>query len=150
MGVPLSGFARGVVMLFLRVVFGLGLAQIGYAKVEDIPGTEKFLASLGVPAAFFAAWAVAVIETAGGVLMAAGLFSQLAGFLVTVVMSAAIGLAHLDEVTSVEAFMKVNPYNFLVLGLLMWGGCVGMFSIDYLFSGSSAPRAQAAPQKKTQ
>jgi putative oxidoreductase len=59
----------------LRLVVGFGFAAHGYAKLERGPAAfAEILASLGVPSPALAAWATALLELGGGVLIFAGAF----------------------------------------------------------------------------
>jgi putative oxidoreductase len=62
-------------LLVLRLVVGFGFAAHGYAKLERGPAAfAAILATLGVPAPGFAAWATALLELGGGLLIMAGAF----------------------------------------------------------------------------
>ncbi len=55
----------------LRVLMGLVFMAHGLARLVDysIPGFGEFLDSKGFPAGFYLAWAVTIVDIAGGLLM---------------------------------------------------------------------------------
>ncbi len=77
--------------LFL-IRIGLALVFIfhGWGKWQDIGGTVGFFGSLGLAAAF--AYLVAAVELLGGIAMLLGLWTEVAGVLLAVVMLVAIYL----------------------------------------------------------
>jgi putative oxidoreductase len=66
-------------LLVLRLVVGVTFLLHGVDKLGDLSGTEELFASLEIPAAGLVAPFVAVVETAGGLLLIAGLATPLAG-----------------------------------------------------------------------
>ena len=85
-------------LLVLRLS-GIGLAVFhGWPKLAAlVGGTSRFhegLAAMGFPAPVAFAWAAALAETAGGVLVAAGLFTRVAAALCAVVMAVAAFARH--------------------------------------------------------
>jgi len=76
----MSGFQRKIAVLDwrltpLRVMVGFGFAAHGYAKLAR--GPEAFapiVAALGMPAPLFTAWATALLELGGGILLMLGAF----------------------------------------------------------------------------
>src|SRR5438132_1502899 len=87
-------------LLIVRLVIGLTLAAHGSQKLlgwfggGGIAGTAPFLEQLGFrPGRLHAAFA-GVAETAGGLLLAAGLFTPLAAAAVIGVMVVAVGSVH--------------------------------------------------------
>ena len=102
----------GIGVIFL--VHGLGkLLSIGpYAA--GIGGTAGYLASLGIPAALFFAWILALVETFGGVFILAGFLTRYAAAAIAIEMIVAIILVHLPK-----GFSVLNGgYEFPLLILL--------------------------------
>ena len=83
-----------------RAVVGLMLAfGHGWGKLPP-DGLKKFagvLASLNVPAPTASAWAALFAELAGGVMLAVGLLTRPAAFLIAVTMLVAMFTAHADH-----------------------------------------------------
>ncbi|MEV8591722.1 DoxX family protein [Streptomyces sp. NPDC052012] len=81
----------------VRVVAGAVMAVHGIDKLIDGPaGFGAFLGSMEVPAPTTTAWAVAVGETLGGLLLVLGLLSRLTALLLTVHLCVAIALVNAD------------------------------------------------------
>jgi putative oxidoreductase len=93
-------------MLFLRLVLGFGFAAHGWAKLSRGPaGFGYILARIGVPLPHAAAWATALLELGGGLLLIAGAFVVIAGIPLIVIMLTAMFTVHL-------------PYGFSSIKLL--------------------------------
>jgi putative oxidoreductase len=84
-------------LLVLRVVIGVTFLLHGLDKLADLPGTEEFFASLGIPASGLMAPFVALTETVGGLLLIAGLATPLAGVALAGDMFVALVTAHIGE-----------------------------------------------------
>jgi putative oxidoreductase len=77
---PDLGFA------LIRIVAGLTIAYHGYPKlVNGVAGlANSVIPKIGLPAPLLWAYAVMVVEVAGGLLLAAGLLTRLAGIALTI------------------------------------------------------------------
>lgn len=85
-------------LLVLRVFAGLAMAfGHGLAKVKDPSGIIKGAGGLGFPAPTFFGWMAAVSEFLGGILLALGLFTRPAAFLVACTMATAAFMAHAKD-----------------------------------------------------
>jgi uncharacterized membrane protein YphA (DoxX/SURF4 family) len=84
-------------LLVLRLVVGVTFLVHGLDKLGDLSGTEQFFASLNIPAADLMAPFVALTETAGGLLLIAGLATPLVGAALAVDMLVALVTAHIDH-----------------------------------------------------
>lgn len=84
-------------LLILRLVVGATFLVHGLDKLGDLSGAEEFFASLGIPAPGAIAPFVGVTETAGGLLLIAGLATPLAAAALAVDMTVALVTAHVDE-----------------------------------------------------
>lgn len=95
-----SDWAFAPLRLGLGVVFllhGIGkLSAIG-PFAGGISGTAGFFASLGIPAAMFFAWVVALVETFGGLFVLLGLFTRYAALTLLINMSVALILVHIPK-----------------------------------------------------
>jgi putative oxidoreductase len=123
-------------ILLLRVVLGLVIAAHGSQKLfgafggPGLRGAAAFFGKLRFRVPLALAVAAALAETGGGLLLALGLLTPLAGLALAVVMLNAAGAAHVRN-----GFWSTNggfEYN-----LLIWTGAValaatggGRFSID--------------------
>jgi len=88
----LVSLRAGIGIVFL--IHGIGkLLSIGPFAV-GISGTAGFLTSLGIPAAIFFAWIVALAETFGGLFILVGFLTRYAAVAVAIDMIVAISLVH--------------------------------------------------------
>ncbi len=118
-------------LLLLRVFAGLSMAFAhGLGKV---PVSDKFIAgveNLGLPAAAFFAWAAALSELIGGMLVALGLITKPSAFFLTITMLvAAFGRHWADPYGSKE---KALLFGVIFLYIFIQGG--GKWSLDTLFT----------------
>jgi putative oxidoreductase len=84
-------------LLVLRLVAGVTFLLHGLDKLGDLSGTEEFFASLNIPAPGLMAPFVALTETAGGLLLIAGLATPLVGAALALDMLVALVTAHIDK-----------------------------------------------------
>lgn len=75
-------------LFIIRLVAGAIFIFHGVQKLSDMQGTVAFFASLGFGA--FLAWAVALIEVAGGLSLILGLWTKFFGALLAAIMVVAI------------------------------------------------------------
>jgi putative oxidoreductase len=117
-------------LLWLRVGAGAGIATHGYGKVFG-GHMEKFaggVAEMGFPMPEVFAWAAALSEFLGGILLVLGLGTRPAAFFVLMTMSVAFFIRH-----------RLDPFKVKELAFLYWtmsGALVltgsGAFSLDGL------------------
>lgn len=115
----------------LRVFAGLAMA-FGHG-MGKIPPPEMFIAGveqLGFPVPLFFAWAAGLSEFAGGILLAAGLLTRPAAFLVSSTMMVAAFLQHGNDPFNVQELSLF--YLTASLFFLVRGG--GQWSLDHLLS----------------
>ena len=84
-------------LLVLRLVVGVTFLVHGLDKLGDLPGTEEFFASLGIPAPGLMAPFVALTETTGGLLLIVGLATPLVAPALALDMLVALVTAHIGE-----------------------------------------------------
>jgi putative oxidoreductase len=127
-------------LLVLRSVVGLTFLLHGLDKLADLAATERFFASLSIPAPGLAAPFVAVLETGGGVLLLAGAATPLVGALLGVNMLVALATAH-DELVFFVRDGGIE-LELLLAGASFAVACsgAGRFSID---SAAGLPRRVA-------
>ncbi len=113
----------------LRVAAGLALA-LGHG-LGKLPPSEGFISGvteLGFPFAVLFAWAAALSEFAGGLLLASGLLTRPASLFILITMSVAGFLRHAgDPFGSRE---KAFLFGFIALMYLLAGA--GRYSLDAL------------------
>lgn len=115
-------------LLWLRVLAGAGMAYHGYGKVfsGNIGQFAQGVAKMGFPMPEVFAWAAALSELAGGILLAVGLITRLSALSIFFTMAVAAFVAH-----------RADPFQVkeLALAYLTASGAIlcagpGRFSID--------------------
>lgn len=138
---PIGSLIQSPLLLVLRLYFGLGFVITGASKLQDIGKFTGYLTSLHIPYPEFAAWATALTETVGGVLLILGLLSRLASIPLITVMCVAYVTAHADVLVNFwkdpTLFVSAPPFNFLLTSLLVFAFGPGRFSIDAALCNSS-------------
>ena len=115
-------------LLWLRLFTGLGIATHGYGKVfgGHMDKMVEGVAAMGFPAPGFFAWAAALSEFAGGILLALGLFTCPAALFIFITMAVAVFIKHGGDPLKVKE---------LALAYLVASGAIkllgpGKFSLD--------------------
>jgi putative oxidoreductase len=81
-------------LLILRVVLGIIMIYHGWPKLTNLGGTIEGFSGMGIPAPALAAVYTMVVEFFGGLLILAGVFSDIAGLLFAIDMLGAITFVH--------------------------------------------------------
>jgi putative oxidoreductase len=115
----LRGFAG------LSLALAHGAAKLDAARFQDfVGGVEK----LGFPVPTFFAWAAVLSEFAGGLLLAAGLLTRPAAFLIACTMAVAAFRVHAGDPYSVRELALV--YLAIAICYLLKG--TGRLSVDHV------------------
>ena len=121
-------------LLFVRLYWGLQLAQNGWGKLHNLGRVTEFFSSLGLPAPGPTAAFVATVEFLGGILLAIGLFSRFIGLVLAIDMTMAYVMADREALFSIFSdpgkFYVADPYTFLFAALLILIFGPGKFSLD--------------------
>lgn len=127
----MKDFLLNVGLFGLRVLAGTGLAYHGFGKVfgGNMAGFAQGVAKLGFPAPDFFAWAAALSEFLGGILLILGLFTRPSAFFVFVTMAVAGFLQHAKDPFQVKELAFL--YGIVALSLILTGA--GKFSVDGAF-----------------
>jgi len=117
-------------LLWLRVLMGAGIATHGYGKIFG-GGMEQFtgfIGSMGLPQPEIMAWAAALSEFGGGILIILGLATRFAALFIFATMGTAIFVAH-----AADPFAKkeLALAYWTMAGTLILTGA-GRWSIDWL------------------
>lgn len=136
---------RDAGLLWLRVLAGLGIAYHGYGKVFGgwIGKLTEGVAALGFPMPHLFAWAAALSEFAGGILLVAGLGTRYAAAFIFVTMSVAAFMVH-----AADPFQKKElalAYWTISGALAMTGG--GRWSLDRKLFCRCAPSEEGAEKR---
>ncbi len=87
--------SHDVALLLLRIALGVVFLAHGVQKLMGMDGTIGFFASLSLPA--WIAWAVAILETLAGAMMLLGMMTNLAGWIIAVIMVGAVVTVHWEK-----------------------------------------------------
>lgn len=118
-------------LLWLRVLAGAGIAYHGYGKVfgGNMGRFSEGVAALGFPMPEVFAWAAALSEFGGGIMLILGLGTRIGAFLIFSTMTVAAFVQHAED-----------PFKVKELALAYWvaGGTLlmtgaGALSFDNLF-----------------
>lgn len=132
-GVAQNSVLSDIALTSLRVFTGLTLAFAhGLPNLPVSDGFIQYVGSQGYPFAFLFAWAAKLAEGVGGLLIAAGLLTRPAAFIVFISMANVALIVHRNDPfgTAELAFL----YAFIALTFAVIGG--GRFSIDRLIRRS--------------
>lgn len=129
----MCGGRADVGLTILRVVVGIVFLVHGIQKLNGIDMVTGFFTQVGIPAAGFFAWVVALVETIGGAALILGVGTHIAAVLLSVVMLVAI-----FGVKRKMGFTGGYEFDLTLLaalvGFLFQGA--GKYSVDAKFCGA--------------
>ena len=121
-------------LLFVRLYWGLQLAQNGWGKLHNLGRVTQFFSSLGLPAPAATATFVSSTEFIGGILLAIGLLSRFVGLVIATDMLMAYIMADREALFSFFSdpgkFYVADPYTFLFAALLILVFGPGLIALD--------------------
>jgi putative oxidoreductase len=118
-------------LLILRVFAGLALAFAhGINKMPPSEGFVGMIGGFGFPAPVVFAWLAGFAELGGGILLALGLVTRPAAFIIVLNMTVAVLFAHADDPFS----GKELPLLFLFVAAMYAFTGAGRYSIDRLIN----------------
>jgi putative oxidoreductase len=125
-------------LLLVRLYWGWQFWQAGFGKLSDVGKVVDYFTSLGIPAPSLNAHFIALLEAAGGILLAAGLGSRLISLLLAVDMIVAFVVADREALGLIfsdpDKFYAAAPYTFLFASLLVLLFGPGWISLDTLIA----------------
>jgi putative oxidoreductase len=137
----LSGPARDVALLLVRLVLGVVLIAHGWQKLmtKGIGATTEGFIENGIPAAPVSAVFVIVVELLGGILVLVGAATALVGVLVALVMLGAVLFVHLGSGVFVSngGWELAGLVGATALALAAAGS--GRLSVDHMVSRRRRP-----------
>lgn len=118
-------------LLVLRVFAGLALAfGHGFGKLPPSTGFVEGVGEMGFPLPALFAWAAAIAEFAGGLLLATGLLTRPSSLLIFFTMATAAFIRHAPDPFS----DKEKALLFLFIALLFLMAGAGRYSLDALLA----------------
>jgi len=134
--VRVASTLQSPMLLFVRVYWGLQLAQNGWGKLHNLGHVSEFFSSLGLPAPGYAAVFISSVEFLGGILLVFGLFSRFVGLVLTIDMTMAYILGDREALLSIfsdpDKFTAAAPYTILFAALLILIFGPGKYALDTL------------------
>jgi putative oxidoreductase len=123
-------------LLAIRLYWGWQFAQDGWGKLHHLDRVTQFFASLNLPMPAETALFVALIEFAGGILLALGIGTRLVSLVLFVNMTVAFWTAEKDAFLGVlsnpDKFQAADAYNYWFAALLILILGPGLFAVDGL------------------
>jgi putative oxidoreductase len=124
-------------LLVVRLIWGWQFTITGWGKLMHLHRVTGFFASLGVPLPGLMAPAISLLEFVGGILLIAGLFTRLTGFLLAADMIVAYLVSDRDTLHTLfsndpSKFWNADPFTFLMASLVVLAFGAGAFSLDKL------------------
>lgn len=134
-------------LLAIRLYWGWQFAVDGWGKLTHLPKVTDYFTTLNLPAPHFTAVVVALVEFAGGILLAIGLGTRLVSLILFVNMTVAFVAAEKDAFLSVlsnpDKFQGADAYNYWFAALLILILGPGSFALDRLIAGKSDPGVES-------
>ncbi len=123
-------YAANAGSALLRIFAGIAMAfGHGASKLPPGEGLISRAGQMGFPAPAFFAWAAALSEFAGGILLALGLFTRLSSFFIGATMLVALVGVHAADPFAAQE--KAFLFLFIALAYFLKGS--GDWSIDSYF-----------------
>jgi putative oxidoreductase len=134
LAVRIASSLQSAFLLFVRLYWGVQLAQNGWGKLHNLARVTEFFSSLGLPAPGVTATFVATVEFTAGIFLAVGLFSRLTGLVLSIDMLMAYITADREALTSIFSdpgkFYVADPYTFLFAALIILIFGPGLVALD--------------------
>ena len=135
-------------LLLIRLYWGWQFAQTGWGKLHNLDRVAQFFTTLNIPAPHANALLVAVVEFAGGILLAVGLGSRAVSLVLFVNMSVAFVTADRETLGSIFSdpgkFYGADPYTFWFAALIILILGPGWLALDRILE----KRLSRAKQKE--
>lgn len=142
-------------LLLIRLYWGWQFATDGWGKLTHLGKVTDYFTTLNLPAPHMTAMLVALVEFAGGILLALGLGSRLISLVLFVNMTVAFWTAERDAflgvITNPDKFQGADAYNYWFAALLILVFGPGVLALDGVIArwakakrGSSQPRTTMA------
>lgn len=122
-------------LLIMRLFWGYMFYTTGMGKLENIKSIISFFSSLGIPWPQVNAYAVAYIETIGGICLVVGAATRLVAIPLLVTMVVALFSTSWKTIINIfsdpQGFIVLLPVTFLIVLLVLFTFGPGILSVDY-------------------
>ncbi|NDF12417.1 MAG: DoxX family protein [Proteobacteria bacterium] len=118
--------------LFARIVAGYVFMLSGWSKLHYLPQITENFVGWHIPAAHILAPFVSGVEFFGGVFLILGLFTRIAGGMLSGVMVVAIVSAKLANVDSLETLLGFEETAYLAIFFWLAVSGAGKASLDHV------------------
>lgn len=140
-------YLRSPLLLAIRLYWGWQFAVDGWGKLTHLAKVTEYFATLNLPAPHFTAGVVALVEFAGGILLAVGLGTRLVSLILFVNMTVAFLAAESDAFFSFfsnpDKFQGADAYNYWFAALLILILGPGSIALDRLIVPKSGAAAES-------
>src|SRR5216684_1873002 len=130
----LVSFLQSPFLLFVRLYWGWQLAQSGWGKLHHLANVAEYFGTLNLPMPAQMAVFIACVEFFGGIFLALGLLSRIAGLVLTVNMTMAYVIGDREALLSFfsdpDKFIAAAPFAFLIVSLIVLIFGAGRISVD--------------------
>ncbi|MBX3373856.1 MAG: DoxX family protein [Phycisphaeraceae bacterium] len=127
-GITPARLSADLALTLLRVTTGLLMAPHGWGKLPVSAELVTNVGAMGFPVPTVSAWAAALSEFIGGLLLAAGLFTRISAFMIACTMAGAVLVAHAGDPLSAREMALL--YLVISIGFVVHGS--GRFGLDRL------------------
>ena len=126
-----------VLLLLIRLYWGWQFAIDGWGKLHHLDRVGQYFATLNLPMPAQTALFVALIEFAGGITLAVGLFTRVTALVLFINMTVAFWAAEKDAflgvISAPDKFQAADAYTYWFAALLILILGPGLFAIDTCF-----------------
>lgn len=132
----LSTYFTWTAPLAARITVGYVFMLTGWYKLNHLPDMIEAFTSWGIPYPEILTPFASGVECFGGALLIMGLFTRIAGGMLSVVMVVAIISAKWSEIDSVETLFGFEEVAYFVIFTWLAIAGAGKASLDYLITRS--------------
>lgn len=140
-------FLAPLLLLLVRAVIGIALAQTGFGKVTHLANTSAYFEQLGIPLPGVNAAVVGGLELVGGVGLLLGLGTRFFAAALTVALTVATLTGERELFSQYlqgeKSFNEVAALTFVLILVLLWVQGAGAISLDAI----ATRKANAAAAK---
>ncbi|MEK7146967.1 MAG: DoxX family protein [Patescibacteria group bacterium] len=126
--IPIFFIYSDLALFVLRLGFAVIFLAHGWPKIKNLQATFKNFNAMGFKPGFFWGFVAAVVEFCGGILIALGLFTQLAAFFLAITMLVAM-VWKIKNKHALAGGYEFDLILFLV-AIILWTHGAGAYSLE--------------------